>query len=165
MLTIFFQFKALLWVICFGLLDNKNIFFSPNLYTHLTFFSHISNNLTYKILIYNISHRLVLLLWRQRLGVLTEVLYNNCFQIFLDLKLTEHPSITLFTSNYQAGIKIFLLDPSLEICLVNGIRIYGNALSVQKILQLINEFFFIWESFGFIQISTKNLMIVLPQND
>lgn len=51
-------------------------------------------------------HLLILLPCRQQLGILTEVVYNNCFQVALDLELAEQPSATSLPNNRQASIKV-----------------------------------------------------------
>lgn len=112
-LTIFPKSKVLMQFICSSLPDDQDFRFKPTFHSHLTPFSHILNNLTHRILVYNALHRPVLLPRRERLGTLTEVLYDNCFQIALDPELAKHSPAT---PNHQAGIRVPSLEPGFETC-------------------------------------------------
>lgn len=114
------------------------------------------------MLVRNESHCTILLPRRQRLGTLTEVLYDNCFQVTLDPELAEHPPTA---PRHQAGIKVPAPEPGLETRLANGIRVYGDPLEVQKIADLVDKFPSIWEPSGFVQIPPERWMTIPLRTD
>ena len=156
-LTIPPESEALVQFVCSNLPDDRDFLFKPTPHSHLTLFLHILNYSIHRVLVHNALHRPILLPRRQRLGMLTEIPYNNCFQVTLDLELAEHPPVT---PNHQAGIRVPTLEPGLETRLANGIRVYREPLAVQQISDLVEEFPSIWELSGFVQISPERWMTV-----
>lgn len=86
---------------------------------------------------WNKSHQPSFLPRHQQLSTLTQILYNNCFQIILDLEIAKHP-LTAFS--HQAKIKVPIIKPSLEMSLLNKIKVSKNPLKIQKITDLVNKF-------------------------
>ena len=78
-LTISFKSEALVQFVCFSLSDDQDFLFKPIFHSYLTLFLHILNNLTYRVLVRNALHQPILLSYRQQLGTLTEIPYDNCF--------------------------------------------------------------------------------------
>lgn len=126
-LMIYPESETLVQFVCSSFPDNQDFLFNATPHSHLTLFSHILNDLTYKVLVRNTLQQLVLLPRHQRFGTLTEVLYDNCFQVSLDFELAKYPPTTL---NYQTGIRVPIFKPGFETCLVNGIRVYRKSLAV-----------------------------------
>ena len=126
-LTIPPESEALVQFVCSSFPDDRDFLFNPTPYSHLTLFSHILNNSTRRILVRNASHRPVFLPSRQQLSTLTEVSYDNCFQVLLDLELAEHPPTT---PNHQFGISVPTLEPGLKTCLAKGIQVYKEPLAI-----------------------------------
>ena len=149
-------------LICSSLLDNQDFLFKPTLHSYQILFLHILNDSTQRVLVCNAFHQPVLLPRRQRLGILTEVLYDSYFQFVLYLELAKHPP---GIPNYQVGIRVFTLEPGLETRFAKGIWVYGGPLAIQKISDLVNEFFSIWKASGFAQILPERWMIVLLHTD
>lgn len=127
-LTIPLESEALVQFVCSKLLDDEDFLFKPTPHSHLTLFSHILNDSTHRVPVRNSSHRSILLPRRQQLGTLTEISYDNCFQVTLDPELAEHPPVI---PNHQAGIKVPTLKPGFETRLANGIRVYREPLAIQ----------------------------------
>lgn len=150
--------EALVQFVCSNLPDNRDFLFKSTPYSHLTLFLHILNDSTHKVLIGNALYLLILLSRRQQLGTLTEIPYDNCFQITLDPKLAEHLPVT---PNHQAGIRVPTLKLGLKTRLANGIRVYGEPLVIQQISDLVEEFPSIWEPSGFVQIPLER-WITMP---
>lgn len=143
MLLVLPKSDTLVNFICTELPNNWDFLFCFFLQHHFTQFSHIFNSLTCKILVMNTLYCPLLLLRRQRLGTLTEVLYDNCFQLFLYQDLAEHSLTHNFLSNYKPTIEITSLCSNLETCFPNGIRVYDNSEAVERIANLVNKVFFI----------------------
>ena len=146
-LTILPKFEVLVQFVCSSLPNDRDFFFNATPYSHLTLFSHILNNLTCKILVRNASYQLVLLPHHHWFGTLTEISYDNCFQVSLDPDLAKHPPTT---PNHQAGIKVPTLKSGLETWVANEIRVYRELLAIQKNSNLVDKFFFIWKPSDFV---------------
>ena len=108
--------ETLVQFIYSSLSNNRDFLFNSTPHYHLILFSHILNDLICRVPVQNASHQPILLLRRQRLGMLTEVSYDNCFQVILDTELAKHPPTI---PNYQAKIKVSTLEPGFETCLAN----------------------------------------------
>ena len=146
-LTICPEFEALVQFVCSSFSDNQDFLFKPTFHIHLTLFSHILNDSTHKVLVRNVLYQPVFLSRRQRLDTLTEIPYDNYFQVVLDLELAKHLSAT---PNYQARIRVPTLEPGLEIRLANKIQVYKKPIAVQNVSNLVDKFLSIWEPSGFV---------------
>lgn len=63
-LTISPESETLVQFVCSSFLDKRDFLFKPTPYSYLTLFSHILNNLTYRVLVCNALHQPVLLFCR-----------------------------------------------------------------------------------------------------
>lgn len=89
--------------------------------SNLTLFSHLVDHTTSGVLVRNESQRAVCLPRKQKLGLVTEVFYENCFQVGLDLDAVEMPPRAASLHESCQGIKVSAVDPSLETKLPNGV--------------------------------------------
>lgn len=62
-----------------GLPDDQDFFFQPLALSNLTLFSYLVNHTTSNVLVCNKSQCAVCLPRKQKLGLVTEVFYENCF--------------------------------------------------------------------------------------
>lgn len=122
--------EVLVQFVCSSLPDNRDFLFNPTPHSYLTPFLHILNDLIRRVLVRNALHQPVFLSHCQRLGTLTEVSYDNCFQVALSLELTKHPPTI---PNHQSEIRVPTLKPGLKTRLANEIRVYEELLTIQKI--------------------------------
>ena len=129
-----------------------DFFFQPVQQPHFTFFAHLINNDTKKVLVRNDFPNAVLILKEHRLGTVTEVIYKNCFQVVLDPKATEvQPRLTSDHFNRRA-VAISSVDQSLETKLPNSVMIYSDEKAVPRISALVDKFPTIWDPSGFVDI-------------
>lgn len=62
-----------------GFSDNRDVLFQPLAQSNLTLFSHLVDDTTSGILVCNKSQRAIHLPRKQKLGLVIEVFYENCF--------------------------------------------------------------------------------------
>lgn len=109
---------------------------------------------TLGILVKNASDQLLCVTCRHKLGHFLDITYNNCFLIDTQSAYEAAsvlPSLHSFTDP-NAGFALPLLDASMKTVLENGIRVFGDASTVEQISNLVTEYSSIWESQGFFQI-------------
>lgn len=148
-----------------GLPDDRDFFFQPLTQAYLTLFSHLVDHTTGGVLVRNESQRTVRLPRKQKLGLVTEVFYENCFQAGLDLDTTEMPPKANPLHESRQGIRVSAVDPSLETKLPNGVRVYGDRVAVEKLSSLVAEFASIWEMSGFVNVPPERWMTVPLRDD
>ena len=102
----------------------------------------------------NTSNKSLHILRRHKLGHLIDIAYDNCF-------LTNTQSVLDATislpSSYQPpsctdDSPFLATDPSIEMVLDNGVKIYGKPAAIKQIANLVAEYPTIWELKGFVQI-------------
>lgn len=113
--------------------DNRDFFFYPTTQANLTFYSHIVDHETSKILIKNAFDRPLCILQCHRLGYLLDIAYDNCFlidtQLAYDLAAFL-PSLQSF-SDLSVRPSLSFVNSSMEIILDNGIKVYRDAAIVK----------------------------------
>lgn len=151
------QSKALISLIPVFVPDNCDFLFYPAAQPNLMLFTHIINHQTLKILVRNASNQPLHILHRHKLDHLIDIAYDNCF--FTD-KQAAIDSATFFLLSqplldFSAGPPLFLTNSLLETVLDNRVKIYRDTAAVKQITELIAEYPTIWESQGFVQISSE----------
>lgn len=119
--------------------DNQNFFFHSTKQANFTFYSHIVNHETSKVLVKNASDRLLHIPRYYKLGHLLDIAYNNCFLVNTQLAHDSAaflPSSQSF-SDYSAGPPPSLVDSLMETVLDNEIKVYRNAAAVKQISELV----------------------------
>lgn len=157
--------KSLVPVMHGALLCKRNFFFHPVQKLHLTLFAHLIGHGTGKVLISNDYPNAVLIPRKYRLGTVTEVMYENCFQAVFDLEAAKiAPKLASDQFNYCA-VAISSVNPSLKTKLPNGIMIYSNKQAVRRISALVANFSIVWDFSAFVDISPKRWMTVPLKDD
>lgn len=109
--------------------DNRDFPFHPTFQPNLTFYSHIVDEKTLKVLIKNANDQSFFIFHQYKLDHLLDMNYDNCF--FIDTQsayevATVLPSSHSF-SNVSTGPMLLLADFWMKTIFNNGIRVYGNT--------------------------------------
>lgn len=142
--------------------DDHDFLFHPATQPSLTLFTHIVDHRTSKVLIRNASNESLCIPRRHKLGYLINIAYDNCF--LTDTQSTLDAA-TFLPSSYQLlsytdDSPFLATGPSMEMVLDNGVKVYGNAVAVKQIADLVAEYPTIWKSKGFVQILPERWMTV-----
>lgn len=145
-----------------SVLDNRDFLFHPTVLPNLTLFTHIVDHQTSKILVRNASDQPLRIPRRYKLGHLIDIAYDNCFfakdQAAIN-SATFPPSLQSIL-DLSAGPPLCQTDSSLETVLDNGIKVYGDAVAVEQIAELVAEYPTIWKFQGFVRIPPEQWMTV-----
>lgn len=109
---------------------DHDFFFQPVQQPHLTLLAHLISHGTRKVLVCNDSPNAVLIPRKHRLGTVTEVIYENCFQAVFDPEAAEVPPKLASDQFNCHTVASSLVDPSLETKWPNGIMIYDDKQAV-----------------------------------
>ena len=117
---------------------------------------------TLKVLVRNTSDLPLCIPRRYKLGHFLDMAYENCF--LFDTRsaydaASVPPSLHHFF-NLGVGPALPPTDASMEIVFENRIRVFGDTNAVRQISDLVAEYPSIWESQGFVQISSERWMKV-----
>lgn len=156
------QSEATVSLIPIPLPDDRDFLFHPATQANLTLFTQIVDYPTSKVLIKNASSETLCIPRRHKLGHLIDIAYDNCFltntQSALDAATSPPSSYQLSGRNDKPPL--LPTHPSLETVLDNGVNVYGDAVAVRQIADLILVYPTTWESQGFIQIPHQKWMTV-----
>lgn len=78
-MTLLPRTKTFVLVLPSNLSDNRDFLFKPLAQSNLTLFLHLVDHTTSIVQVYNESQRAVRLPCKQKLGLVSEVFYKNCF--------------------------------------------------------------------------------------
>lgn len=142
---------------------DRDFLFYPATQANLTLFMHIVNHQTSKVLVRNTCNKTLRIPHCHELCYLIDIAYNNCF---LTGKQSALDVATSLSSSYQPSgrnnnLPFSPTDPSLETVLDNGVKMYGDAVTVRQIADLLPEYPTIWESQSFVQILPDKSMTIL----
>lgn len=134
--------------------DDRDFLFYPIAQASLTLFAHIMHHDIKKVLVTNISKRLLRIFRCQKLGHIVDICYDNYF--LADAKsafnsATVLPQTASFFEHELSRIPT-PANPSMETKLDNGMRVYRDKHVVVLLAQLVAKYLSIWKSEGFVQI-------------
>lgn len=133
--------------------------------SNLILFLHLVDHTTGGIQVCNESQRAVHLPCKQKLGLVTELFYENYLQAGLNLDAAKMPPKAAPLHEFYQGIRVSTVDPLLETKLVNSVKVYGDQVAVERLSSLVTEFSSIWEISGFVNMSPERWMMVSLQDD
>ena len=137
--------------------DDRDFLFHPIAQPNLTLFAHIMHHDTRKVLVRNTSDRPLRISRRQKLGHVVDIRYDNCF--LANFESAFHSATVPLQTTPFFEHELFWaptpIDPSMEITLDNGVRVYGNEHVVTLLSQLVAECSSIRESEGFVWIQSE----------
>ena len=124
----------------------------------MTLYSYLLDYTSSKIFVQNDAKCAIQIPRCHRLGYITKILFKNCFATSVDHDAASTWPMSPLLFHERNGITILPADAGLETKLLNGIRIYGDRQTVEKITRLVNEYPSIWESSGFLQVPPERWM-------
>ncbi len=144
--------EAIVSLVPLTLPDDQDFLFHPVTQANLTLFTHLVNHQTSKILVKNTSSQVLHILRRHKLGHLVNIAYKNCFLVNIHSAFDAviSPPLSEHLSDHNSSPFLLSTDPSLEIVLSNGVKVYGDATAVKQIAELVVEYITIWESHSFV---------------
>lgn len=101
--------------------DDRDFFFQPLTQSYLTLFSHLVDYTTGGVLVRNKSQHAVRLPCKQKLELVTEMFYKNCFQACINLNAAEMPPKANPLHESCQRIRVSAANPSLETKLSNSV--------------------------------------------
>lgn len=124
-----------------SLLNNRDFLFHPTSLANLTFYSHIVDHKTLKVLVKNVSDQPLCVSRQHKLDHLLDIAYNNCFPMDTQsaYKLAAVLSSSHSFSNVSVGPILLSADYLMETIFNNQIRVYGNTNIVKQISDLVTE--------------------------
>lgn len=149
---VFSHLEAIISLVSLLLLDNCDFLFYLATQANLTLFTHIINYQTLKILIKNAFNKPFRIFYRHKLRHLINIAYENCFLSKAQSALDSATSLFLLYQSLRCNNKslFFPIDSSIKTVLDNGVKIYGDAIAVRQIADLVAEYPTIWKSQGFV---------------
>ena len=163
-----------------GLPEDRDFLFEPTTHRKLTFYSHLIDNTTTGVLAQNESSLPIQISKRTKLGEVTEIPYDNCFQASMEPEgaksppslpfgIKDYPRITITPSiklPHFADTTTPISDSTpREVCLENGIRVYGSVADVKALRALTEQFPTLWEEGGFVDLPEDEWMQLPLRSD
>lgn len=157
--------------------EGRDFFFEPDSSVNVTMCSHVLDVNTSKILVKNETDNTIKVPRRYRLGQISEVDCDNCFQI-ADIDLAVRPpkkvredikkTLRRTSTTMFAGISPILPTTGLtnmETRLSNGSMAYGNDEARSAYARLVQDFPSLWQDNGFIDIPKDEWMRIPLKSD
>lgn len=134
--------------------DDHDFLFHLTAQVTLIMYTHIVDYKTTRVLIRNVSDRLLQILRYYKLGHIINISYKKCF--LAKLKITFNSAIFLPTDQPYFNLHFHIIastaNASIEIQLNNGMRLYGDTEAVKEIVQLVAKYLSIMEYEDFMRI-------------
>lgn len=142
--------------------QDRDFYFEPTTQPSLALFAHLVDHKTKGIVARNESFSPIQITRKTKLGVVTEVLFDNCFaaEIEADLAMTpprtppELQKIAISTTSESMPTCL----EAKETCLPNGIMVYGTPGEVQRLADLVNDYPTLWKDEGFVNVPMDEWM-------
>lgn len=136
--------EALVPIYHLSLPDNRDFCFQSSAHPSFNIYTHLLDYINTNVVICNNSNRHIRLPKKQKLGIVTEIFFQNCFSTKLEANIAKTPPTKLVFRDCT-GVNIFAPDLLRKTRLSNSIRVYGVTNVVTQISRLVNEFPSIWE--------------------
>lgn len=145
------------------LFNNCDFLFYLATQVNLTLYTHIIDYKTSKILVKNPFDQLVCISQYHKLSYLLIITYDNYFLANMQSvhDLAAFLPLSCPFSNLSTGHLLLTTNLLMEIVLDNEIRVYGKAVVIKQIADLMIEYPLIWEFESFVQIPPKRWINVM----
>ena len=152
--------------------EDRDFLFEPSVQGNLTMYAHLVDHGMSSILVRNDSNSPVQIPKKTRLGNVTEIDYDNCFQAEVDTDyaavpsklLTQTPSPSIPGARPVAEPQVYTPVPG-EVRCPNGVMLFGGEDAVRALAELVEEFPTLWVDNGFVRVPEEEWMRISLRQD
>ena len=152
--------------------EDRDFLFEPSVQGNLTMYSHLVDYKMSGVLVRNDSDSPVQVPRTARLGNVSEIDYDNCFQADVDTDFAAVPSRLLAQSpapsiprvQPQVDLQVPIPVPG-EVRCPNGVMLFGDDDAIRALTALVQDFPTLWVDNGFVRVPEDEWMRISLRQD
>lgn len=146
--------------------EDRDFLFEPIGDVHFTMYAHIVDSSMTGVLVRNETNRDVQVPKYRKLGNITEMDFENCFQSTIDRDFAAVKPEAYLHFNREVAPDIYpTAGDRKETTMPNGVKIYGSPEQSKALESLVTEFASVWVDTGFANVPEDEWMTVQLRDD